>query len=266
VISFPIDQSFDIKHWCVKIETATSNYPDLIPYVKNDKLDFGDHKSLEMYNKAVAYTLAGLKIKIPETHLIPAVCLRYAYVRTIFEKFLKTENTMLEIGTGASGIIAMFGAKLYNLKVTATEINGISYHSAESNFQRNTLSNRISLIKSRGGIMSGVIKDGSRFDALFTYPPTYADSSQDSGKLNKGRGFKGIDSEMIGGGIDGFDFTDKLLLEACSDQFDIKIITVMCLFKSHVAPSLAILKEQKRKTQVIELLAGTRKRYIVIGY
>lgn len=263
---FNIDESINIKSWCVKIETAVEDYPLLAQYVKNGKLDFGDHQSLSMYNKAVAYSLAKLEIEVPDPHLIPAVCLRYAYVKIIFDKFLKSTNQLLEIGTGASAIISLFAAKSFDLNVLATEINESSIKSAERNISTNNLSHKIQLLKSEGGILNKVIEIGSSFDALLTYPPTYADSNQDKGKLQKKRGFKGIRSEMIGGGVDGFEFTKSLLLEACSNNFKIKIITVMCLFKSHVNPSMKILEDNNRKTMVVELIAGTRKRYIVIGY
>ncbi|MCE7734422.1 MAG: RlmF-related methyltransferase [Candidatus Heimdallarchaeota archaeon] len=263
---FNIDESIDIKSWCVKIETAVEDYPLLAQYVNKGKLDFGDHQSLCMYNKAVAYSLAKLDIDVPDPHLIPAVCLRYAYVKVIYDKFLKSSNRILEIGTGASAIISLFAAKSFDLNVLATEINESSIDSAERNISTNNMSHKIQLLKSEGGILEQVIEIGSSFDALLTYPPTYADSNQDRGKLQKNRGFKGVGSEMIGGGIDGFEFTKNLLLEACSDHFNIKIITVMCLFISHVSPSVKILENNDRKTKIVELIAGTRKRYIVIGY
>lgn len=263
---FSIDDSINIKPWCVKIETALQNYPSLAQYVIDGKLDFGDHESLSMYNKAVAFSLAKLDIEVPDPHLIPAVCLRYAYVRVVYDKFLQSPKKLLEIGTGASAIISLFAAQQFDLTVVATEINESSLRSAKRNITVNKLTDKIKLLRSTGGILDDVIEVGSNFDILVTYPPTYAESNQDIGKLGKQRGFKGIDSEMIGGGLDGFEFTKKLLLEACSGRFSIKVITVMCLFKSHVSPSLKILKENDRKTKVIELLAGTRKRYIVIGY
>ena len=263
---FNIDESINIKSWCVKIETAVEDYPLLAQYVKKGKLDFGDHQSLSMYNKAVAYSLAKLEIEVPETHLIPAVCLRYAYVKVIYDKFLQSSDRLLEIGTGASAIISLFAAKSFNLSIIATEINESSIKSAERNISTNNLSQQIQVVHSKGGILNNVIEIGSCFDALLAYPPTYADSNQDKGKLKKKRGFKGVDSEMIGGGLDGFDFTNKMLVEACSDRFNIKIISVMCLFKSHVAPSIKILIANSRKTMIVELIAGTRKRYIVIGY
>lgn len=263
---FTIDDTINIKSWCVKIDTAVHYYPPLAQFVKDGKLDFGDHQSLSMYNKAVAFCLAELDIEVPDPHLIPAICLRYAYVRVIFERFLKSSESLLEIGTGASAIISLFAAKLFDLSVVATEINESSIKSATRNISTNHLSSKIQLLKSQGGILNGVIDEGSSFDVLLTYPPTYADSNQDMGKLSKRRGFKGTDSEMIGGGTDGFEFTRELLLDACSERFAIKIITVMCLFKSHVSPSLQILHENDRKTMVIELIAGTRKRYIVVGY
>ncbi len=263
---FTIEESINIKTWCVKIKDAVKHYPMLAQYVKDGKLDFGDHQSLSMYNKAVAYSLAELEIDVPDQHLIPAVCLRYAYVRVIFEKFLQSSQHILDIGTGASAIISLFAAKLFGLNVVATEINEISINSAIRNIASNDLTNKIQVYKSRGDILNNVIEVGSNFDALLTYPPTYADSNQDMGKLTKYRGFKGVKSEMIGGGIDGFEFTRKLLLEACSPNYVIRIISVMCLFKSHVNPSVKILKENGRNIKIIELMAGTRKRYIVIGY
>jgi 23S rRNA A1618 N6-methylase RlmF len=263
---FTFAASINIKPWCVKIETALEKYPQLQGYVEDGKLDFGNHESLIAYNQAVAYVLADLQIEVPSNHLIPAVCLRHAYMKIITEKYVSTNKKIIEIGAGASGIISLLAAKLYNHDIVATEINESSYLACIENIARNKLEHKINLIKSSGGILMDVIPYNSKFDALVTYPPTYAGSIQDEKKMDKKRGFKGVESEMIGGGLDGFEFTKNLISEACSPQFEIKVISILCLFDSHVMPSIELLQSNKRSVDVIELIAGTRKRYVVVGY
>ncbi|MCH8906589.1 MAG: hypothetical protein IH840_05830 [Candidatus Heimdallarchaeota archaeon] len=85
------------------------------------------------------------------------------------------------------------------------------------------------------------------------------------GKLNKKRGFKGVYSEMIGGGETGFDFTQQYLTEACSHRYDIRLVTVLCLAKEHIVPAIIILQSHGRSVDLIELIAGTRTRYLIIG-
>ena len=260
---FPISRSINIKPWCAKIEDARQVSDELEASLdENGQLDFGDSKALNYYNKAVAKVLSDLDIQVPDNHLIPAVCLRYAYAKILVDNFLKSGDKIIEIGTGASAIISQILAKSFLIECVATEINHDSFESAKNNIQNNHLTHLIQLLKSSGQILHDLVED-THYQAILTYPPTYSENVQDMNKLNKQRGFKGVKSEMIGGGDTGFEFTQQYLEEAC--KYSIEYVTVLCLFKNHVAPSIQILEKHERSVEVIELIAGTRKRYLVIG-
>jgi hypothetical protein len=230
----------DILPWCVKIEHAKQVYPSLQKFVNSQgKIDLGDSTALAEYNKAVAYTLAELKIDVPSQNLIPAICLRYAYIKLLSERYLPSQATILEIGTGASAIIAVLN---------------------------NNLQHRITLTKSEGGIIKDVISENSHFHALVTYPPLYPDydiPNYQNG--NKKRGFRGSVSEMIGGGQDGFDFLHHLIVEACNTRYEIDLVSMLLLFEQHAYRASELLDEMGRKTELIRLKAGTRIRYLVIA-
>ena len=52
-------------------------------------------------------------------------------------------------------------------------MNPESYESAEVNIMKNLMENKISLIKSDGGVLNGVINPDVSFDVLLTNPPVY---------------------------------------------------------------------------------------------
>ncbi|MHA2402476.1 MAG: RlmF-related methyltransferase [Candidatus Kariarchaeaceae archaeon] len=257
----------DILPWCVKIEHAKQVYPSLQKFVNSQgKIDLGDSTALAEYNKAVAYALAELKIDVPSQNLIPAICLRYAYIKLLSERYLPSQATILEIGTGASAIIALLAAKLYQFNVIATEVDLTSFKSAQLNVLNNNLQHRITLTKSEGGIIRDVISENSHFHALVTYPPLYPDydiPNYQNG--NKKRGFRGSVSEMIGGGQDGFDFLHHLIVEACNTRYEIDLVSMLLLFEQHAYRASELLDEMGRKTELIRLKAGTRIRYLVIA-
>ena len=70
---------------------------------------------------------------------------------------------------------------------------------------------------------------------------------------------------MIGGGESGFDFINKLIIEAASDIFNIELISLLLIFKNHVQPTVDLLESAGRNTRVVLLKAGTRTRYLILG-
>ena len=137
----------DILPWCVKIEDAVTTYPPLQKHVTTSgKIDLGDPLALTSYNKAVALALANLRITVPEGKLIPAVCLRHAYVKILAENYLPKNARILDIGTGSSAIIALFAAQLHDMVVVATEIDPSSFASAQVNIRLNKLQHKSIII------------------------------------------------------------------------------------------------------------------------
>ena len=227
---------------------------------ENGKIDLGDPIALLEYNKTVARILGGLEINVPNGNLIPAVCLRYAYVKIIQDYYLKKPGHVIEVGAGASCLMSMFSSKLYGNRLTSSEINEISHESALKNIAQNNVLN-IKLLKSNGEILSELFDRTIDYDALLCYPPAYPEEDY---FFKKDRGFKGNDDEMLGGGPEGFEFIYKLVSEAIA-EFSIRFITVLVLFKLHAKKLSELFHENDISSEIIEVKVGNRIRYIVIG-
>ncbi len=253
----------DIRKKCISIKTALELYPALRKYEKNGRLDFGDSDALKTYNLAIAKILLGLEIKLPDDYLIPTICLRYYYIKTLMD--IVNFSNMLEIGTGSSAIMAMIAAKVYDVEVDATEINQKSLDFAHNNIKNNQLDDKITLLKSDGGILKGVIND-KKYDVLVCYPPMYPDSDLSDFTTDRNiRGFQGAVSEMIGGG-DGFEFISKLIIESMELDGQIRVVTVLNIKKTHSDRVTELFDSRSIQNQVIVIIAGNRSRYINIGY
>lgn len=262
-----MSEYLDIGTWCVTIKEALEKYSPLREYAHKGKIDLGDADALRVYNQAIAKVLLDLEIEVPQTHLIPTICLRYAYVKILKEKY--QIKSMLEIGTGASAIISLVAAKSYGIDVIATEINSDSLASAESNISRNKMDGKIHLIKSAGGILKGVVPRDDKFDILTCYPPVYPDLdtvhyTKEGRKL---RGYQGAVSEMIGGGKDGFDFSRQLIDEAISDYSNVlDRISLLFIKKEHADMAIQIFEDNHCDSiETISIKAGNRFRYLVVA-
>jgi len=249
----------EAKHLGMKFEKLVHKYPKLEKYLKSRnplKFDLGDPETLSELNKCLFKELAGLDIELPKGHLIPSYSLRMAYVKTINElltsKKINFSYPIIEIGTGASAAIAM-----------ATEINEVSYQIAQKNIVKNKLTELITLVKSEGQVIKEIVPEG-KYSALMCYPPIYP---TDLTKLEKKRGWKGVQSELIAGERERereLDFVIKLLNEAINNN-DVRIdlITVQLMNKKQLEKLLRLYCE-KKECEYIEIKAGTRKRYITI--
>jgi len=259
-------KTIEAKYLGMKFEKLVPKYPKLEKYLisKNPlKFDLGDPETLSELNKCLFKELANLDIELPKGHLIPSYSLRMTYVKAINE-LLTSEKInfsypVIEIGTGASASIAMLFAKKYKRKVVATEINEVSFQLAQRNIVKNKLSSLITLIKSEGQIIKEIVPEG-KYTALMCYPPIYP---ADLTKLEKQRGWKGVQSELIAGEGE-LDFAIKLLNEAINNN-DVRIdlITVQLMSKKQLEKLFRLFVD-KKVCEYIEINAGTRKRYIII--
>jgi len=257
-------QAIVAKYLGMKFENLVPKYPKLEKYLINinpPKFDLGDPETLSELNKCLFYELAGIDIELPKGHLIPSFGLRMDYAKAIYDLISNNQifYPIIEIGTGASASIAMLFAKKYNNKVIATEINDISFQTALKNIEKNGLENLVTLLKSEGQIINGLIPEG-RYSALLCYPPIYP---SDLTKLKKQRGWKGVETELIAG-KDALDFTIKLVNEAInSKDVVIDFVTAQIMNRKQLFKLLDLFSD-KKKCEYIEIIAGTRKRYILV--
>jgi len=175
------------------ISTAIQKYPDLIPFLKSlnpPRLDFKDRRALLSYNIHVAKELYGLDIVLDiDQAIIPAPVLRYNFLLNV----LKPNSVVIELGTGASAIIAMLAAKHFNASVNATELDSLYLKMAMENVKRNNLRDRVNIVDSKGKLLSGVFPDDFRADFIISNPPFYDEIRSE--KIIWG----GKDTELVGG-------------------------------------------------------------------
>jgi 23S rRNA A1618 N6-methylase RlmF len=265
----------NIRDWCgLSFKDVGERYPPFGQYLdEKGRIDLGDTEALSAYNIGLANIVAGIDIKVPSGYLVPTFCLRYSYIKYVHDILLPNNPHLqiLEIGIGASSIMSMMAAKLFRITMVATEINDTSFEYAANNIRENNLDSRITLLKSIGGILDGVVDPNKNYDVLITYPPVYPEKDRSTyrDKYDRDldmRGYGGSTSEMIGGGSDGFDFVNQLIAEAVSNKFrsSIKYLTILLISKDHAVRSQKLLSEFGYQSSIVTFYAGTRSRFLLI--
>jgi methylase of polypeptide subunit release factors len=195
----------------VPVVKALAMCPDLLRYmISPTQLDLGNPDALLLYNQLILQEFMGLKLSVPKGFLIPTICSRWEFIKFVLKDLEKLPEYILEIGTGASAILAMMLGSL-GLKVKATEVNEEAYMGALANIRQNNLSNKIELIKSEGEIVTNLFHNLASVDAVLCNPPQY-DERYFQDHYDSPRGFKGEYSELVGGKI-GHEFIMRLLSE-----------------------------------------------------
>jgi len=254
----------EAKYYSLPFSSLVEKYPILNAFlisVDPPKFDLGNPKVLSMINKYLFKEVVDLDIRVPEDFLIPSLGIRHAYCDFIADR-IKSNKPIIEIGTGSSAAIALILAKKYNKQVVATEINTSSIEMAISNIITNRLENKINIITSKGEIITNLISPGN-YSALVSYPPFY---DADLTKLEKKRGWKGKQSELFGGKKDGLAFAKQLLHESFQDTYiDIELVSLMMMNLEQIKELFAIIPSDM-KTEIIQINAGTRRRFILLVY
>ena len=167
----------------------------------------------------------------------------------------------MEIGTGASAAISIILAKKFNRIIIATELNDVSYQSAMKNIASNQLEKQITLLKSNGEIIKGLIPKGD-YGAIISYPPIY--SRGDIHLAHKKRGWRGVETELIGGN-EPLEFSKKLIKESfTTEEVNFDTVSLMVLNKSQVSELINYSKEFTKNFKVFRIIAGTRERWIIL--
>ncbi|MHA2504075.1 MAG: RlmF-related methyltransferase [Candidatus Kariarchaeaceae archaeon] len=251
----------DITPWCIRLDPAASLSPSLEKFRdERGRIDLGKAEALNAYNLAALKVMADLDITLPDGHLVPTACLRQAYLTILMDGFLERGDSILEIGTGASAVISLVATANHGLSVTATELDEASYLSAQHNITTNGYTDQITLLRSCGEVITGLVPPRS-YRAVLCYPPTYPENDRHLYEEKRSSGFRGSTSEMIGGGDEGFDFIEQYLREAV--EADIELITVLLIFESHVQLCLDLLRDLGGDPKMVRLKAGMRTRYLV---
>jgi len=252
---------FSAKDYSLPIEKVKKSCSELNLYVnEKGKIDLGSSKALYTYNKCLFKILDGIELNLPidneeQVHLIPTAGLR-RLIASIIIKFVNPLK-VIEIGTGATAIMALLLAKS-NVQVIASEIDEKSFKFANDHVKINNLEEKITLVKSEGGVLN-YLEKFFPVDCVLSLPPYYADETKTE---KKNRGFRGTDSELYSFG-ESVDFSIKLLQEWC----EISSIQTLCvLWKDFddLQKGILTINSFPVTTQIIEVIAGTRTRYLTI--
>ena len=121
----------------VPVVEALNKCPELSTFlISPNRLDLGNTDALLLYNQLVLRELLGLEFSLPKGYLVPTICSRWEFIKFVLGTFKTPPTSVLEIGTGASAMLAMMLSRL-GMKVIATEINEGAYKSALVNLSQN---------------------------------------------------------------------------------------------------------------------------------
>ena len=255
-------KTISIKDYALPIATIRKKCTKLDQYLQktNSKIDLSDPNALMAYNNCLFWVLEGLKVEIPEGHLIPTAGLRRAIASNIISEI--KPKTAIEIGCGPSAIIALLLAKK-NISVYATEIDPQSYNYAQRLIKTNMLEKKIIVYKSNGKILKWLEEEHLEIfpiDIAISLPPFYEKNSQ---KPNSLKGFRGTDFELY-----TFEsaesFAINMLIEADKMYPKIKNVGLLWKNKESMVKGFNLIKNLELTTKAFELLGGTRKRYFTL--
>jgi methylase of polypeptide subunit release factors len=245
----------------LRLSIATKNHPDLIPFLrKHDppSIDNLDREALLLYNYYIAKDVYGLEIKFEEQDaIIPTPVMRYNFLLYL----LKPNSTVIELGTGASAIIAMLAAKHFNARVWATEMDPQYIEIAKENIHKNGLDQQITVIDSKGKYLDGVFAEDFKVDYIISNPPYY-DKIRSPKILWGGR-----DHELISGEF-GEEFCIRMLEEGWNHLNNPGMISFI-IPKTRPETLVAIeefLNKKGWEYDLFGLQAGNRVRFVFRVY
>jgi methylase of polypeptide subunit release factors len=245
----------------LRLSIATRDHPDLLPYLRcldPPSINNTNREALLKYNYYIAKDLYGLEIEFEQDNaIIPTPVMRYSFLKHI----LKPHATIIELGTGASAIIAMLAAKHFDAKVYATEIDLQYIQIAKENIKRNHLEEQISIIDSKGKYLDGVIPSDMKVDYIISNPPYYEKIR--SPKFLWG----GKETELVSGEF-GEAFVIRMLVEGWKYLNTPGMISFI-IPKTRPETLCAVenfLTHFKLENDVFGLKAGNRTRYVFRVY
>jgi 23S rRNA (adenine1618-N6)-methyltransferase len=183
---------------------------------KNDygtvTIDFSDPKAVKELNITLLEVHYGIqKWNFPDENLCPPVPGRVDYIHYVSdllaESSITDKITILDIGTGATCIYPLLGAKEYDWNFVATDIDLDSLHIAQDIITDNNFDAKIILRQQfdEANILRGIIEKGDSFSAVICNPPFYKSETEAKGAnarksrnlgTNAVRNFAGNNNEL----------------------------------------------------------------------
>ncbi|MCK5345423.1 MAG: RlmF-related methyltransferase, partial [Candidatus Heimdallarchaeota archaeon] len=218
------------------------------------RLDNTNQEALRLYNQVILQDLYDLDVNFAPDALIPTPTLRYNFLQHV----IHPGCSIIELGTGASAIIALLAAKKFNATVYATEMDLEYIDIANSNIQHNNLSDQIQIFNSHGKYLKGVIPTDVKVDYILSNPPYYEKIL--SPKVIWG----GKQHELVSTGVDGTTFIMAMIREGW-DYLKTPGTIAFLIPKTRQDMLIAIeeyIEHLKLPFDILALLAGNRTRFL----
>lgn len=170
-------------------EKLIVSYPPLKNFTKpnaygNTSIDYSDPEGVKTLNAALLYTYYGISHwSLPKGALCPPIPGRVDYIHYIADLLgVSAVNptkatTLLDIGTGASGIYPLLACQIYGWNCVATDISTESLKNVKSIVANNpNIKGGLELRKQndKNHIFTGIIKTDDFFDVSVCNPPFHA--------------------------------------------------------------------------------------------
>ncbi|XP_075746491.1 RNA N(6)-adenosine-methyltransferase mettl16-like [Rhipicephalus microplus] len=241
------------------------------------KLDFKDSDSQRALSKTLLKHFFELDVRLPQGRLVPAVPQRLNYllwVQDLVEKALeRKENVVaLDVGTGASCVLALLGHKQCGWDFVGTETDSTAATSAVENVTRNSLEEHIKVLEV-GSLVEAVEKTEShKFDVCVCNPPFFPSNEEadaktkakEQGRTSPPSDMGGVESEKVwaNSGETGF-FKDVLLRDSLILRDKIGLYTCMLGKNGSVKEVLGALQNKVKSFRVAEFHQGKTTRYAI---
>ncbi len=174
------------------LQLLATSLPELRPYIKinqynTESIDFFDPKAVKMLNSALLKHYYGIgNWDIPQDYLCPPVPGRADYIHHIADLLSETNAGViptgskikcLDVGTGASCIYPIIGAKDYDWSFVGTDTDNLAVQSAKKNIEINLPLSRkikIRLQSQPHHIFTGIINKNENYAVSICNPPFHS--------------------------------------------------------------------------------------------
>jgi 23S rRNA (adenine1618-N6)-methyltransferase len=158
----------------------------------NTSIDFSDPKAVKELNRSLLQVHYGIKDwNFSDENLCPPIPGRVDYIHHLSDLLTSSGVTedikVLDIGTGATCIYPLLGAKEYDWNFVAIDIDLDALESAQDIIDDNGLDAKIELRQQfdEANILKGIIEDGDSFSVSMCNPPFYKSEAEARGANNR---------------------------------------------------------------------------------
>jgi 23S rRNA (adenine1618-N6)-methyltransferase len=270
---FSKDYNFDI---------LVAQHPPLKPFVfeneyGNKTIKFANNEAVKALNTALLKEHYGITYyNIPKNNLFPPVPGRLDYLLHVADLVSKEDVHLLDIGTGANLIYPILGARHFNWKCTASEVNLDSLSNAQEIIAKNETLKDVELRHQqfKNNILENIIQKEDNFDVVVCNPPFFKNRT-DAEKNNlrkfenlqlseeKTQNFGGLSNELwYKGGEEAFIKT--MAEESAAFKTQVHWFTAIVSQKENLKNiKRAINKTKPTEVKIVEMELGNKQSRFV---